>query len=99
MAAGESDYKREVKFAELMCSVMNPLRDYQVSNDIIGAADGLSSSNSFGTVSGNVYRIGGLVWELPEGSKMENYLLFWIGSNNSAFANIVLTYSGCEIGK
>lgn len=97
MAAGGRDYKRQVQFADVMCSVMNPLSDPQVSNDI--AADGVTSSNSFGTVSGNVYRIGGLVWELPEGSKMEDYLLFWIGSNNSAFANIVLTYSGCEIGK
>ncbi|KAL6185506.1 hypothetical protein ACLB2K_041639 [Fragaria x ananassa] len=95
MAAGGRDYKRQVQFADVMCSVMNPLSDPQVSNDI--AADGVTSSNSFGTVSGNVYRIGGLVWELPEGSKMEDYLLFWIGSNNSAFANIVLTYSGCEI--
>lgn len=99
MAAGGSECKREVQFANVMCSVMNPSKDPQVSNDIVGAADGLTSSNSFGTVSGNVYRIGGLVWELPEGRKMEDYLLFWIGSDNSAFANIVLTYSGCEIGK
>ncbi|XP_061991126.1 uncharacterized protein LOC133709410 [Rosa rugosa] len=97
MAAGGSECKREVQFANVMCSVMNPSKDPQVSNDIVGAADGLTSSNSFGTVSGNVYRIGGLVWELPEGCKMEDYLLFWIGSDNSAFANIVLTYSGCEI--
>ena len=98
MAAGGSDYKREIQFANVMCSVMNPSKDPQVSSDILRAADGLTSSNSFGTVSGNVYSIGGLVWELPEGSKMEDFLLFWIGSNNSAFANIVLTYSGCEIG-
>lgn len=98
MAAGGSEYKREFQFANVMCSVMNPSKDPEASNDLLAPADRLTSSNSFGTVSGNVYSIGGLVWELPEGDKMEDYLLFWIGSNNSAFANIVLTYNGCEIG-
>nr|TKW11614.1 hypothetical protein SEVIR_6G243500v2 [Setaria viridis] len=29
--------------------------------------------------------------------KMEDYLIFWIGQDNSAFANIVLTFNKCEI--
>ncbi|KAL5990906.1 hypothetical protein ACLOJK_011811 [Asimina triloba] len=48
--------------------------------------------------SGNCYTLGGLTWNLPQGHKMEDYLLLWIGSDNSAFANIVLTFNSCEIG-
>jgi len=29
---------------------------------------------------------------------MEDYSLFWIGHDNSAFANVVLTFNVCEIG-
>ncbi|KAL5990907.1 hypothetical protein ACLOJK_011812 [Asimina triloba] len=47
--------------------------------------------------SGNCYTLGGLTWNLPQGHKMEDYLLLWIGSDNSAFANIVLTFNSCEI--
>ncbi|GJV70508.1 2-(3-amino-3-carboxypropyl)histidine synthase subunit 2, partial [Tanacetum coccineum] len=43
------------------------------------------------------YRIGGLVWNLEEGQSMEDYSLFWIGPDNSAFANVVLTFNGCDI--
>lgn len=81
-----------------MCSVMNPSKDRKLSNELPGPAGSLTDDTSFGTTSSVTYSIGGLVWKLPEGRKMEDYLLFWIGSNNSAFANIVLTYNGCEIG-
>lgn len=77
---------------------MNPSKGHKVSNEVQGTSGSLTDNNSFGTVSANTYSIGGLVWKLPEGHKMDDYLLFWIGSNNSAFANIVLTYNGCEIG-
>lgn len=43
------------------------------------------------------YRIGGLVWSLKEGHTMDDYSLFWIGPDNSAFANVVLTFNACEI--
>ncbi|XP_071707270.1 uncharacterized protein [Rutidosis leptorrhynchoides] len=43
------------------------------------------------------YRIGGLVWKLEVGRNMEDYSLFWIGPDNSAFANAVLTFNGCDI--
>ncbi|KAJ4848658.1 hypothetical protein Tsubulata_037819 [Turnera subulata] len=41
--------------------------------------------------------IGGLTWDLPSGQEVEDYLLFWIGSDNSAFENVVLTFNGCKI--
>ncbi|KAK4385994.1 2-(3-amino-3-carboxypropyl)histidine synthase subunit [Sesamum angolense] len=43
------------------------------------------------------YKVGGLSWTLPQGRKMEDYLLFWIGLENPAFANVVLTFNSCEI--
>lgn len=45
------------------------------------------------------YRIGGLTWSLPVGHRMEDYLLFYVGSDDSAFANILMTYNTCEIGE
>ncbi|XP_071914293.1 uncharacterized protein [Coffea arabica] len=43
------------------------------------------------------FRLGGLGWSLPEGHRMEDYLLFWIGLDNSAFTNFILTFNSCEI--
>ncbi|KAG9451874.1 hypothetical protein H6P81_004778 [Aristolochia fimbriata] len=49
------------------------------------------------STSGTTHTLGGLVWYVPEGAKMEDYLLFWIGSDNAAFANVVVTYNNSEI--
>ncbi|KAG8363766.1 hypothetical protein BUALT_Bualt19G0056500 [Buddleja alternifolia] len=43
------------------------------------------------------YSMGGLSWRLPKGRNMEEYLLFWIGMDNPAFANLALTVNSCEI--
>ncbi|KAH9608116.1 hypothetical protein KSS87_021790 [Heliosperma pusillum] len=43
------------------------------------------------------YSIGGLKWSLSHDQRIEDYLVFWIGSDNSAFANTVLTFNACEI--
>ena len=44
------------------------------------------------------YNLGGLAWSLPQEHNIEDYLLFWIGPDNPAFANVVLTFNNCEIG-
>ncbi|KAL0714805.1 hypothetical protein Bca4012_021784 [Brassica carinata] len=78
--------------ANVLCSFITPSKDPRESMEHprpSGDEDSLSSSRS--------YRLGGLVWDLPEGSKIEDYLLFWIGSDNSAFANVVLTFNGCDV--
>ncbi|KAL5718444.1 hypothetical protein ACHQM5_011345 [Ranunculus cassubicifolius] len=49
------------------------------------------------SLAGNKYSIGGLTWELPEGRSIEEYMIFWIGSDNAAFANVVLTFNSNEI--
>lgn len=43
------------------------------------------------------YKIGGLTWDLHEGFKMEDYVLFWIGADDSAFGNVVLTFNNSVI--
>ncbi|KAF8765293.1 hypothetical protein HU200_008665 [Digitaria exilis] len=43
------------------------------------------------------YSLGGITWNIAVQDKMEDYLIFWIGQDNSAFANIVLTFNKCEI--
>uniref|UniRef100_A0A7N0VLP5 2-(3-amino-3-carboxypropyl)histidine synthase subunit 2 n=1 Tax=Kalanchoe fedtschenkoi TaxID=63787 RepID=A0A7N0VLP5_KALFE len=43
------------------------------------------------------YCIGGLVWNIPQGHTVDDYLLFWIGSDGPAFTNVVMTFNGCQI--
>ncbi|KAK2641962.1 hypothetical protein Ddye_023725 [Dipteronia dyeriana] len=89
-----SGSKLEINFASVICSVINPAEDHK---SIHGSADGSTTDESFGKEAGTRCAIGGLNWNIPEGHKMEDYLLFWIGSDNSAFANVVFTFNGCEI--
>lgn len=71
------------------------ITNIHADNEINLKCDERSNQKSFS----KKFRLGGLSWILPEDRKMEDYLLFWIGSDNSAFANIVLTYNSCNIGK
>ncbi|KAK8921383.1 hypothetical protein KSP39_PZI019992 [Platanthera zijinensis] len=43
------------------------------------------------------YGLGGLKWCIPVDYKINEYLFFWIGSEDSAFSNFVLTFNNCEI--
>ncbi|KAG0490509.1 hypothetical protein HPP92_007372 [Vanilla planifolia] len=43
------------------------------------------------------YGLGGLAWSVPTGHQLEDYLILWIGAEDSAFANILLTFNSCEI--
>lgn len=88
--------KLEINYASVICSVIYPSEDHK---SIHGPAGGSTINESFGKVVGTKYAIGGLNWNIPEGHKMGDYLLFWIGSDNSAFANVVLTFNECEIGR
>ncbi|XP_042472105.1 2-(3-amino-3-carboxypropyl)histidine synthase subunit 2-like [Zingiber officinale] len=53
-------------------------------------------SNRNKTESGTSYCLGGLTWNVPD-RKIEDYLLFWIGPDNAAFNNVMLTFNNCEI--
>ncbi|OMO57422.1 Diphthamide synthesis, DPH1/DPH2 [Corchorus capsularis] len=89
--------KTETIFADVICSSINPLEDHRNSDGLLGLLGSLTTNNSFGAASGTRYSLGGLIWDLPEGQRMEDYLLLWVGPDNSAFANVVLTFNGCEI--
>ncbi|XP_020227460.1 2-(3-amino-3-carboxypropyl)histidine synthase subunit 2 isoform X2 [Cajanus cajan] len=82
------DAKPEVHFANVPSSVMFPSKDIKKINGLQEQASG---------ASGTTCSIGGLTWKLPEGQSMDDYLLFWIGLDDSAFANVVLTFNACEI--
>ncbi|XP_057957989.1 uncharacterized protein LOC131150926 isoform X2 [Malania oleifera] len=92
-----STSKLEPRFADVRCSIMNPPKDHSTSNGQLRLDDSLIANEDCDVTTGTRYSIGGLIWNLPEGHKMDDYLLFWIGSDNSAFANVVLTFNGCEI--
>ncbi|VVB06271.1 unnamed protein product [Arabis nemorensis] len=95
---GLSKAESHLKFsvADVLCSFISPTKDPRESMEHPGPSGKSGSNDSLSPSSGN-YRLGGLTWDLPEGNKIEDYLLFWIGSDNSAFANVVLTFNGCDV--
>ncbi|KAF5190188.1 2-(3-amino-3-carboxypropyl)histidine synthase subunit [Thalictrum thalictroides] len=73
-------------YANVVQSVMYPSEDNKTCVGQMGSS-----------VAENRYSIGGLTWALPVGFCMEDYMIFWIGSNNAAFANVALTFNSNEI--
>lgn len=84
--------------ADALCSAVDPSEGKMSSNGQVGDADNISSGCDTGDTKVHLSSsIGGLTWSLPRGQRIEDWLLFWIGSDNSAFANAVLTFNGCKI--
>lgn len=89
--------KLEVHFADVKCSSLDPYSHHENvarGREQVANAESGSSEN----IAGTRYHIGGLFWDLPRERRMEDYSLFWIGAESSAFANVVLTFNSCEIG-
>ncbi|KAK9666611.1 hypothetical protein RND81_14G198200 [Saponaria officinalis] len=85
--------------ADALSSAVKPSKMQKTSDRQAAAVTDLS--DDFESSDAEVYKsysIGGLTWSLSNDRKIKDYLLFWIGSDNSAFANIVLTFNDCEIG-
>ncbi|KAK4743992.1 hypothetical protein SAY87_010304 [Trapa incisa] len=94
-----SNIKLNFQVADVTCYTMNPSVNYENSCAALESyVDSFQDDDASASTS-NKYRIGGLTWNLPQQRKMGEYLLFWIGDNNSAFENVVLTFNGCEIGE
>lgn len=93
-----STSRLDIHYANVICSIMNPTRKSETSDEHLESVSIPTSDECSGNTTGKSYKIGGLSWSVPEGSRIEDYTLFWIGSDNSAFANVVLTFNGCEIG-
>ncbi|OVA08785.1 Diphthamide synthesis [Macleaya cordata] len=90
-------------FADVVCSVINPSENYETPSKELASSDSTANGvyndcKQMGSnLDGTKYSIGGLTWNLPHGHKMEDYMLFWFGSDNPAFANVVLTFNINEI--
>lgn len=96
-ASTVSESTLDINYASVICSYRYPSDDLTSAKE---QACGFNTTSEFGkVVDGIQYAIGGLSWNIPEGYKMDDYILFWIGSDNSAFVNFVLTFSECEIGR
>lgn len=90
-------FKLEVRYADIMSPVITPSETFSSTNGRTELSDG-QCANGFSTEENNVpYHTGGLTWSLPVGHRMEDYLLFYVGSDDSAFANILMTYNTCDI--
>lgn len=87
----------ELLYADVCCSVVTP-SETSTSATQNGAGSQVVQECPADESDQN-YNIGGLSWKIPQGKKMEDYLVFWIGSDCTAFANVVLTFNNCEIGK
>ncbi|KAG7029112.1 2-(3-amino-3-carboxypropyl)histidine synthase subunit 2 [Cucurbita argyrosperma subsp. argyrosperma] len=86
----------EVHFADVKCSSLDPSshnENVARGGEQVTNAESGSSEN----IAGTRHHIGSLFWDLPRERRMEDCSIFWIGSENSAFANVVLTFNGCEI--
>lgn len=92
-----STSRLDIHYADVICSIMNPTRKSETFDEHLESVSIPTSDECSGNTTGKSYKIGGLSWSVPEGSRIEDYTLFWIGSDNSAFANVVLTFNGCEI--
>ncbi|XP_023741951.1 uncharacterized protein LOC111890018 isoform X2 [Lactuca sativa] len=68
-----------------------------MSQAMIPSPSPTKGSEMNGDAATTTYRIGGLFWSLNEGHTMDDYSLCFIGPDNSAFANLVLTFNACEI--
>ena len=99
----------EVQYADVLCSVMSPLSNTAEERSGTSCHEELSIKSDVPTFlnircsmecssSTQKYNLGGVTWNISAQEKMEDYLIFWIGQDNSAFANIVLTFNKCEIG-
>lgn len=88
----------EVHSADIMSPIITPPETFSLMNEQPELSDG-QCANGCSTEENNAsYCIGGLTWSLPVGCRMEDYLIFYVGSDDPAFANILMTYNACEIG-
>ncbi|KNA10887.1 hypothetical protein SOVF_140160, partial [Spinacia oleracea] len=93
-----SSSKLDISCASVLSPAVAPPEEKTASNGQVEAVNNLSGCPEAGDAEVYTsYNIGGLTWRLPHGQQIEDYLVFWIGPDNSAFANVVLTFNACEI--
>ncbi|CAO2815803.1 unnamed protein product [Amaranthus hypochondriacus] len=93
-----SSSKLDISCASVLSSAVTPPKNQNTSNGQVEVANNLLGCHEASNANVNKsYSISGLTWSLPNDRQIEDYLVFWIGPDNSAFANIVLTFNTCEI--
>ncbi|XP_059296124.1 uncharacterized protein LOC132049378 [Lycium ferocissimum] len=93
----QSCSKLEVRYADITSPVITPSETFSSMIEKPELSDG-QCANGCSTEENNAsYRIGGLTWSFPVGHRMEDYLLFYVGSDDSAFANTLMSYNTCEL--
>ncbi|CAA6660322.1 unnamed protein product [Spirodela intermedia] len=79
-------------FADVSCFSIDPTKMYITEErDTNAESDDRNKSNASSS-----YTLGGLTWGIPADHRIEQYLLFWIGSDNPAFTNVMLMFNSCE---
>ncbi|RZC64094.1 hypothetical protein C5167_025856 [Papaver somniferum] len=93
-----------IHFADVTSSVISPLQSKETPSVKLESSNACTANGSHDNgketdsiIDGFRHSIGGLTWNLPQGHKMEDYMLFWIGLENPAFSNLVLTYNSSDI--
>ncbi|KAL3507051.1 hypothetical protein ACH5RR_032433 [Cinchona calisaya] len=87
----------EIYYADVTNSIIIPSESLKMENRHLLLTDNQDNNEDFSGKTDIKFRINGLRWSLPEGYSLSDYLLFWIGSDNSAFTNFILTFHSCEI--
>ncbi|XP_027165732.1 2-(3-amino-3-carboxypropyl)histidine synthase subunit 2-like [Coffea eugenioides] len=87
----------QIHFANVTNSVITPSTSMKLENRHLMLNGEQDNNEDSSQKADTKFRLGGLGWSLPEGHRMEDYLLFWIGLDNSAFTNFILTFNSCEI--
>ena len=50
-----------------------------------------------GCGNGQAFVMGGLVWEVGAGRRMEEYAVMWIGQESAALTQLLLTFNTCKV--
>ncbi|XP_006339197.1 diphthamide biosynthesis protein 2 [Solanum tuberosum] len=87
----------EVHYADIMSPIITPPETFNSMNEQPEQSDGQCANGCSIEENDAAYCVGGLTWSLPVGRRIEDYLIFYVGSDDPAFANILMTYNACEI--
>lgn len=88
----------DVHYADIVSPIITPPDTFSSMNEQPELSDGQCANSCYAEENNAAYCIGGLTWLLPVGRRMEDYLIFYVGSDDPAFVNILMTYNACEIG-
>ncbi|CAH9127344.1 unnamed protein product [Cuscuta epithymum] len=87
----------KISYADVISYATSPSKGFRSANKNPEEGDCETSNGRHSGETDTAYAIGGLSWSITNEHKIKDYLLFYIGSDNSAFANVLLTFNSCEL--